>query len=117
MGLVTLEVAKEHLKPPGDVDDARITRLIEEASILVLEYIKEPFTAYQDTDGQPIDYLVYEDTAGVMVEEGVPPPVRSAVLLVIGSLYDNADGQNPDKDPLSLAVKSLLHARRLPTLA
>ena len=104
MGLVTLETAKEHLKPPGDIDDARIERLIEEASALVLLYVKLPFDAYQNTTGEPsiLD---------------VPPILRSAVLLVIGSLYDNADGQDPDKDPLSPAVKSLLHSIRVPTLA
>lgn len=103
MGLVTLDTAKEHLHPPGDVDDARIERLIEEATGFVLDYIKAAPDAYQSSSGEPAD--------------DVPPQVRSAVLLVLGSLYDNADGQNPDKDPLSPAVISLLRSKRTPTLA
>lgn len=101
MGLVTIDVAKEHLKPPGTVDDVRIGRLIEEASAIVLDYIKLESDAYQDTDGNPID-------------DELPPAVRSACLLVLGALYDNADGT---KDILSPAVKALLRSRRDPTLA
>lgn len=104
LGLVTLEVAREHLKPPGTIDDVRIQRLIEEASALVLDYIKLPADSYHSTGGE-------------LQADDVPPVVRSAVLLVLGALYDNADGQDPDKQPLSDAVKALLHSRRVPTLA
>lgn len=103
MGLVTLDVAKQHLRPPGTIDDQRIERLIEEASHIVLNYIKAPIDAYQSTAGDPLD--------------SVPPTVRSACLLVLGALYDNADGQNADKEPISPAVKSLLTFYRVPTLA
>lgn len=102
--LLTLDVAKEHLKPPGDIDDTRIQRLIIEASEIVLDYLKLPFDSYQNSDGTVNDSIL-------------PGAVRSATLLVLGSLYDNADGQNPDKQALSEAVKSLLHSRRVPTLA
>lgn len=104
LALVSLCVAKEHLRPAGDIDDVRIQRLIEEASALVLDYVKLPADAYHTT-------------AGELIEADVPPVVRAAVLLVLGALYDNADGQNPDKQPLSDAVKALLHSRRVPTLA
>lgn len=104
MRLVSLCVAREHLRPPGEVDDVRIYRMIEEASAIVLDYLKLPFDAYHDS-------------AGELVPELVPPAVRAATLLVLGALYDNADGQNPDKQPLSDAVKALLHSRRVPTLA
>lgn len=104
MGLVTLATARQHLKPPGTVDDARITRLIEEASMIVLEYIKQPYDAFQADDGGPID-------------ESLPGPVRAACLMVLGALYDNADGQNPDKNPISPAVQSLLKFYRVPTIA
>jgi len=104
MRLVPLCVAREHLRPPGEIDDARIYRLIDEASAIVLDYLKLPDDAYHDS-------------AGTLVEADMPPAVRSATLLVLGALYDNADGQNPDKQPLSDAVKALLHSRRVPTLA
>lgn len=101
IAIITLEQAKEHLRPPGDIDDDRITRMMDEASAIVLDYIK-------------LDYSAYKDTNGDLIEEDVPPPVRAATLLVLGVLYDNADGS---VDPLSAAAKSLLHTRRVPTLA
>jgi hypothetical protein len=108
VNLVTLQAAKDHLKPPGTFDDDRIKRIIKQASMLVLDYIKLPYDSFQDTGGEPIEF------DGV---DGVPPVVEAAVLLAIGALYDNADGQDPDKDALSGPVKSLLHTRRDPTLA
>lgn len=104
MSIITMEAAKRHLRPPGDIDDVRIQDLMEQASMIVLEYIKLPFDAYLDT-------------TGVLHEDDVPPTVRAATLLVLGALYDNADGQDADKMPLSEAVKALLHGRRVPTLA
>lgn len=104
MGLVTLEMAKDHLKPPGNVDDDRISKIIGQATGIILDHLKLPFDAYQSSDGEPI-------------EGEVPGAVEAATLLVIGALYDNADGQDPDKDPLSPAVLSLLRPRRTPTLA
>lgn len=102
MGLVTLDVAKEHLRPPGNADDGRIERLINQASGIVLDYLKLDSDAYMNTSGTP--------------EETVPYAVEAAVLLVLGALYDNTDGQDKDKQPLSDAVKALLHTRRTPTV-
>lgn len=104
MRLVTLCVAREHLRPPGTVDDVRIMRLIDEASAIVLDYLKLPIDAYHTSTGE-------------LIEADVPGAVRAATLLVMGALYDNADGQSPDKQPLSDAVKALLHSRRVPTLS
>jgi hypothetical protein len=104
MGIVTLAAAKRHLRPPGTIDDVRIEEIIEQATVIVLRYIKAPLTSYQTSDGEPIEALV-------------PPDVKAACLLVIGALYDNADGQDATKQPLSESVKALLHALRVPTLA
>ncbi len=101
MGLVSLEVAKEHLKPPGDIDDARIERLIDEASAIVLDHMK-------------LSYDAYHSTSGSLDPDAVPPNIRAAMLLVLGTLYDNADAT---ADPLSPSVRALLHSRRTPTLA
>lgn len=103
MGLVTLSQAKAHLKPPGDFDDSRIEDLIRDASEIVCDYLKVTSDYFQSTVGNP--------------NQDVPGAVRAATLLVLGALYDNADGQDPDKEPLSPAVKALLHSRRTPTLA
>lgn len=103
MGLMTLDEAKEHLNPPGDIDDNKIERQIIEATVIVLRHCKLPLDSYQSTAGDP--------------NTDVPPDLRAAALLVLGSLYDNADGQSPDKEPLSPAVKALLMPWRKPTLA
>ena len=103
MGIVTLDAAKRHLKPPGSIDDTRIEEIIEQATAIVLEHIKLPTDAYQSSAGDPTSE--------------VPKNVAAATLLVIGALYDNADGQDPDKNPLSPAVLALLHGKRKPTLA
>lgn len=103
MGLVTLAEARAHLKPAGTIDDTKIEAQIEEATAIVLDYIKLPYDSYQDTDGGP-------DEAALTAA----PQLRSATLLVLGTLYDNADGT---KEPLSTAVKAILHSRRDPTLA
>lgn len=102
--IVSLQEAKDHLKPPGDIDDERIERLMRAASMVVLDHIKQ-------------DYDAYNDTSGNLDETLVPDSVREATLLVLGALYDNADGQDPDKIPISEAVCVLLRPRRTPTLA
>jgi hypothetical protein len=99
MGLITLAQAKQHLRPPGNIDDERISRMIEEATAITLDFIKEPMDAFQASDGTPVE---------------VPGTVRSACLMILDALYDNADGT---KNPLSPAVIALLEMHRMPTVA
>ena len=104
MGLVTLDTAREHLNVTHSDDDLKITRMIDDATDIILDYLGLDAGTYQTTALEPDD-------------DSLPPRVRAATLLVLGSLYDNADGQNPDKPPLSEAVKDLLRRSRDPALA
>lgn len=106
LSLVTLEEAKEQLRVTGELDDAKIEQVILAASAIVLGYIKITVPV-EDSPDTRISQMFDSDT--------VPEEVKAASLLVIGDLYENREGQNAD--PLSLTVKSLLCARRDPTLA
>ncbi|MDW9256530.1 hypothetical protein C7S16_2472 [Burkholderia thailandensis] len=67
-----------------------------------------------------VDYLKLKKIPDTWVlEDGdtpstVPGPVRSAVLLVLGALYDDREGMT---DPLTPAVESLLMRLRDPAVA
>ena len=95
--LVDLETTKRHLRRDDDYDDERIVLLIDQASTIVVDYLKLPEGTYEATDGSPDD---------------VPRMVEAATLLVIEGLYDR-----PESDPLTEAVRSILHRSRDPALA
>lgn len=83
--LVSLEQASAHLRRDTDDDDADLTIKIEAASQAVLNYIAP--VDFLDSAGEP-DF----DSAGDPV--GVPAPIQSAVLLIVGDLYTDRDMQN-----------------------
>jgi hypothetical protein len=95
--LVDLETAKKHLRRDDDDDDDRIVKLIRAASVIVLKFLKISEDSYSGTDGNLVD---------------VPLDVEQATLLVIESLYDD-----PTADPLTEAVRSILHRSRHPAIA
>lgn len=95
--LVDLESAKRHLRRDDDDDDTRIVATIHQASAIVLDFLKISQDSYSGTDGDLF---------------GVPLMVEAATLLVIENLYDH-----PEIDPLSEAVRSILHRLRDPALA
>lgn len=85
--LVDLEKAKRHLSMDGDDADETIMEKIEEASSIILDYLK--------------------------VEEApdpVPGFVQSATLLAMQALFDGGD-------PLNDTVIRLLHRSRDPAIA
>lgn len=95
--LVDLETTKRHLRRDDDDDDDRIVRTIRRASAIVLDFLKISDDSYSGTDGNLADVLLI---------------VEQATLLVIENLYDH-----PEQDPLSEAVRSILHRMRDPALA
>ena len=95
--LVDLETAKRHLRRDDDDDDDRIKKTMDAASEIILDYLKISQDSYSGTDGNLSD---------------VPLRVQQATLLVIESLYDS-----PEVDPLTEAVRSILHRSRDPALA
>lgn len=92
--LISLEVAKRHLIIEDDFRDEDVFAKAEEATAIVVDYLKKPDHGW--------------------TEETVPGQVKAAILLTFASLFRNPDG---DVDPLSDAVRSLLHRMRDPALA
>lgn len=96
--LVSLHRAKEHLRVTTTDSDADIHLKVEQASAIVLEYLKSRADAGWD------------DTTA-------PGPVQAATLLVIGHLYEHR-GDDMDRDgALWQAVERLLMRSRDPALA
>lgn len=98
MALVTLEAAKAHLVVDHDEDDTLIERLSEQAGAIVVDYLK------MDN--------IWEDSSGNITD--VPPMIEAAILMVLGVLYKDREGQT---DPLTPAVRSVLMRYRDPAMA
>lgn len=95
--IVDIETAKRNLHIIDDDDDENVLLLLEAASAIVVDFLKLEVGTY-DIGSSP--YMA------------PPKPVEMAVLLVLENLYDR-----PDEDPLSPAVRSVLHRLRDPALA
>ncbi|MCA7979037.1 head-tail connector protein [Burkholderia cepacia] len=100
--LVSFNRALSHLRVEAGEDDDAIKDLIDAASDIVVDYLK--LKEIPDTWA-----LEDCDTAST-----VPGAVRSAVLLVLGTLYDDREGTT---SPLTPAVESLLMRLRDPAVA
>jgi hypothetical protein len=96
MALITLDQAKRHLRM-GDDEDEEIEEKVNEASAIVLDYLKVP--------------------ADEWAVGAVPYLVQAATKLVLGALMENREGNADGPEPLSQAVKDLLHRYRDPALA
>lgn len=105
MKLVGLPRAKAHLEITHAYRDDVISDAIEEASEIVLDYIKD------------------RENKNEWTEETVPALIRAAVLLVLGSLWKNREGGGGEGDsidapnPLGIEVQRILHRYRDPALA
>jgi hypothetical protein len=95
--LENLDTAKQQLRRDDDSDDDRIVFIIRAASDIVLDFLKISLDSYSGTDGNHSD---------------IPLIVQQATLLVIENLYDR-----PTEDPLTDAVRSILHRSRTPAIA
>jgi hypothetical protein len=85
--LVDIEMAKSHLRIDSDASDEIISFKIDQASSIILDYLKID---------EPPDPL--------------PDLVQAATLLCVEALFDGGD-------PLNDTVKALLHRKRDPELA
>lgn len=95
--LVTLDQVKAHLDYELSFTerDDDLTLKLEQASAIVLDYIKVADDYWQDSNGVPV---------------GVPPLITAAVLIVVDALFEK-------KEPLSQAVMDLVHRYRDPAMA
>jgi len=98
MALVTLAVAKTHLHVTTSDRDTDIQRLVDEASAIVIDYLKSRA----------------DDT---WTDVTVPKPVQAATLLLVGH-YDEHRGDDMTADAnVWAAVERLLVRYRDPALA
>lgn len=77
MPILSLDEIKAHLRLDGEAEDAHLTLLSEAAEDYVSQYLD-----------RPVPWL---DAAGSVVP--VPGGVRAALLLIVGDLYENREGQ------------------------
>ncbi len=94
--LLDLEAVKQELKVDIDDDDERIVRTMDQAVEIVLDYMKVASDAYTNTEG----------------DNDFPNIVYASIIRVIISMY-----YEPDKDPLTPAVVSMLRRLRDPAFA
>lgn len=92
--LVTLDEVKNRLRIDFNDDDVDVLAMSEEATDIVIGYIKQPDHEW--------------------TYETVPFRIKAAILLVVSRLYEDRGGT---EDVLTDAVKRLLHRDRDPALA
>lgn len=86
--IVDLEMAKDQLRRADDSDDDRIFIMLEQAHLIVFDYLKLDATDY----GGPGEY-------------DIGPLWAAAVLKVLEQLYDKPDG-NPEDVLVGLLRRS-----------
>jgi len=93
--LLKLEEVKNFLRVDSDEDDALILSLITTGKVLVEDIIRKPLTEF----------------------ENIPEPINQAVLIIVGTLYEERQVSKSDKEGLSLKdtldlVRRMLFAYR-----
>ncbi len=103
INLVTLTQAKSQLRITSSDADYDIILKVQAGSAILMNYLKltEPHEDWYNDSSPPA--LV------------VPGEIQQAALLIIAELYENREAST--SNPLSIAVKSLVHRWRDPALA
>jgi hypothetical protein len=98
--LVSLSVAKQHLRITGTADDADVQQKLDDAQEEILARL-----------AAAVDPAWTETT--------VPKPIRSAILLLTAALYEVRGGEDPAENLRKTwdAIKELLAVHRDPALA
>jgi hypothetical protein len=100
--LITVDQAKLHLRIEDDDHDDQLEEIIEDASGIILDYLKVAETMWQTTSGEP---------------DEVPRAVIAAVKLGVSALFENPEQDEKGPLVLSQPVKDLLHRFRDPAMA
>jgi len=95
--LVSLQTAMAHLREDDPAVEIDVQTKLDDAEGVVIDYLKRPSHGW--------------------TEETVPGPVRSSILLALGTLYGVREAGAEESDPISPAVVSLLRRLRDPALA
>lgn len=98
--VVTLSQVKSHLRLcPSDADENNHLELLISAAVShASQYLDRPIP-WADKDGEPVP---------------VPPDVQAAILLIIGDLYENREGQFVGiAVSENQTVQNLLHFHRI----
>lgn len=96
VALVELEDAKTRVRIDDSDSDEDVEAMIDQASDILIDYLKKP------------DHGWTAATA--------PPRIQAAVLLIVGRLYLDREGQL-EGGILSETVKALVHRDRDPAIA
>lgn len=102
MAIVTLAYAKARVKIESNAEDEVLELMLEEASAVVVDYLKLDVNTYD---------LAYQDESDWTE---APEPVKAAVLMAFSTMERHRDGS---EDPLTPGVKSILHRLRDPSIA
>lgn len=110
MALVTLTLAKRHLRVMHTDDDAEIEAYLAAAETIVTEYLdREVYGSVDDSPpGEP-----NSGDDGTAIE--VTPAITAAILLLLGDLYEHREA-DPDSNGdavLPRAVRALLAPYRV----
>lgn len=110
MALVSMTLAKRHLRVLHDDDDAEIEAYLAAAETIVAEYLDR--AVYGSVDDSPPGAPPSDDD-GTAIE--VTPAITAAILLLLGDLYENreADSQDTSSAMLPRAVRALLAPYRV----
>lgn len=77
MTILSLDEIKAHLRLDGDAEDAHL-QLLAEAAVDQASQFLDRSLPWTDSAGQPV---------------AVPASIRAALLLIVGDLYENREGQ------------------------
>lgn len=111
MAIVDFETAKLHLRVDHDEDDVDITFKLEQASAIIIDFLKMPPGTW-DLKTQNSGSAGTGDSGSA--GDTAPMQVQAATLMVLGELYKNRESS---ADPLSKTVKDMLRRLRDPALA
>lgn len=124
--LVSLEMARSHVRADGEDDDEWFGFMIPAVSDAVLLWLKDSWRAYElevDSNG---DLVLDENGKPIPLEDSNGPIVRAAVqaavLIELGMQYRYRDGEGPVHSfghgyVLCERATNMLNALRRPTLA
>lgn len=112
VALLTLDAAKQHLRVDHTDDDADIQRKINQASAIILNYIKKTVGPLDPENPSIVDWTA----------DSVPDDIAAAIEIRLSKLYDDRNAGREDNPNIAMgyltpAETALLHRWRDPAVA